>query len=62
MNNSLANLVFGDRIEAEEILDKVKKFLAARGMEVSEQKTKLTATTDGFDFLGFNFKVQKNGK
>ncbi len=29
---------------------------------VSEKKTKLTATTDGFDFLGWNFRVQKNGK
>jgi len=47
---------------ANAILDEVKKFLAARGMEISEQKTKLTATTDGFDFLGWNFKVQKNGK
>lgn len=47
---------------AEEILDQVKEFLAVRGMEISEQKTKLTTTTDGFDFLGWNFKVQKNGK
>ncbi len=47
---------------AEEILDKVKEFLAVRGMEISEPKTKITATTDGFDFLGWNFKVQKNGK
>ncbi len=31
-------------------------------MEISEPKTKLTATTDGFDFLGWNFQVQKNGK
>jgi RNA-directed DNA polymerase len=44
------------------ILDKVKEFLAVRGMEISEQKTKLTATTDGFDFLGWTFKVQNNGK
>ncbi len=47
---------------ANAILDEVKEFLAARGMEISEQKTKLTTTTDGFDFLGWNFKVQKNGK
>lgn len=47
---------------AKTILDKVKEFLAERGMEVSEQKTKLTATTDGFNFLGWNFRVQKNGK
>jgi RNA-directed DNA polymerase len=48
--------------DAEVILDKIRQFLAARGMNVSERKTKLTATTDGFDFLGFHFKVQKNGK
>ncbi|WP_353737190.1 MULTISPECIES: reverse transcriptase domain-containing protein [unclassified Moorena] len=36
---------------AEKILDKVKAFLAERGMEISEEKTKLTKTTDGFDFL-----------
>jgi len=37
-------------------------FSAVRGMNVSEKKTKLTATTDGFDFLGWHFKVQSNGK
>jgi RNA-directed DNA polymerase len=31
-------------------------------MKVSEQKTKVTATRDGFDFLGWHFKVQENGK
>jgi group II intron reverse transcriptase/maturase len=48
--------------DAKKILEKIKQFLAARGMEISEQKTKLTATTDGFDFLGWNFRVQNNGK
>lgn len=48
--------------DATEILDKISRFLAERGMKVSEKKTKLTAATDGFDFLGWNFKVQKNGK
>ncbi|PSB58323.1 hypothetical protein C7B77_05290 [Chamaesiphon polymorphus CCALA 037] len=47
---------------ADEILNKINQFLAARGMKVSERKTKITATTDGFDFLGWNFKVQQNGK
>ena len=47
---------------AEKILEKIKQFLAVRGMEISEQKTKLTAATDGFNFLGWNFLVQKNGK
>jgi 5-methylcytosine-specific restriction endonuclease McrA len=47
---------------AELILDKISQFLAERGMKVSDKKTKLTATTDGFDFLGWHLKVQSNGK
>jgi RNA-directed DNA polymerase len=44
------------------ILEQVSAFLVARGMSVSGRKTKVTATTDGFDFLGWHFKVQQNGK
>ncbi|NEQ82595.1 MAG: RNA-dependent DNA polymerase [Moorea sp. SIO2I5] len=44
------------------ILQKFKDFLAERKMEISEEKTKITKTTDGFDFLGWNIRVQKNGK
>lgn len=47
---------------ATEILDRINQFLASRGMKVSEKKTKITAATDGFDFLGWNFRVQSNGK
>ena len=48
---------------AEKILAKVEEFLAKRGMNVSQKKTKVTASTDGFDFLGWHFYVQKsNGK
>jgi 5-methylcytosine-specific restriction endonuclease McrA len=47
---------------AEKILNQISQFLAQRGLKVSEKKTKLTATTDGFDFLGWHFKVQNNGK
>ena len=48
--------------DAEEILERINQFLAARGMNVSQKKTKITAATDGFDFLGWHFKVQGNGK
>jgi RNA-directed DNA polymerase len=48
--------------DEEQILDNISQFLAARGLNVSERKTKITATTDGFDFLGWHFKVQNNGK
>lgn len=45
---------------AEKILAKVEEFLSERGMNVSQKKTKVTASTDGFDFLGWRFFVQKN--
>ncbi len=31
-------------------------------MNVKASKTKLVSSTDGFDFLGWHFKVQRNGK
>lgn len=48
--------------DANKILGKISQFLAEREMNVSEKKTKLTATTEGFDFLGWHFKVQSNDK
>jgi len=48
--------------DATEILERISQFLAIRGMRISEKKTKITATTDGFNFLGWNFYVQSNGK
>ena len=48
--------------DAQEILRKIEEFLDKRGMNVSQKKTKLTAPTEGFDFLGWHFKVQNNGK
>jgi len=47
---------------AEKILEKVQQFLTKRGMNISAEKTKITRATAGFDFLGWHFKVQKNGK
>ena len=48
--------------DATEILERINQFLATRGMKVSEKKTKLSRTTEGFDFLGWHFKMQSNGK
>ena len=55
-------IILRPKDNAEAILDRIGEFLAERGLKVSERKTKVTATTDGFDFLGWHFKVQKNGK
>ncbi|RCJ37132.1 RNA-dependent DNA polymerase [Nostoc punctiforme NIES-2108] len=48
--------------DATEILERISEFLRKRGMNVSQKKTKITAATNGFDFLGWHFKVQSNGK
>lgn len=42
---------------AEEILFKIATFLKERGLNISQKKTKITAATDGFNFLGWYFKV-----
>jgi RNA-directed DNA polymerase len=55
-------IILKPKDDAVAILEQISQFLAERGMKVSEKKTKLTATTDGFDFLGWHFKVQSNGK
>ena len=47
---------------AEQILKTVTTFLSERGMNMSQQKTKVNATKNGFDFLGWHFKVRPNGK
>ena len=49
-------------IDPQKVLDKIRKFLAERGLNVKAAKTRVTAATDGFDFLGWNFLVQANGK
>ena len=48
--------------DADAVLERVGHFLADRGMNISAEKTRVTASTDGFDFLGWHFKVQSNGK
>jgi RNA-directed DNA polymerase len=48
--------------DAYEILRKIDEFLAPRGMKLSAKKTKVTAATDGFDFLGWHFQVRNDGR
>ena len=39
-----------------EVIPMVRDFLAQRGLMLSEEKTVVTPTEEGFDFLGFNIK------
>lgn len=51
--------------KAEGIYGKIKPYLEKRGLELSEEKTKVTAVSEGFDFLGFTirrFQSQQGSK
>lgn len=48
--------------DAEEILGRIEAFLTSRGCSINEMMTLVVRAIDGFDFLGWHFKVQKNGK
>nr|YP_007517001.1 ycf13 [Euglena viridis]AEY70774.1 ycf13 [Euglena viridis] len=44
------------------IINKVKSFLVSLGLNLTELTISLTSSQFGFDFLGWHFKVSKNGK
>jgi RNA-directed DNA polymerase len=44
------------------IMKQIENFLENLGLRIKPEKTRLVSTTDGFDFLGWHLKVQKNGK
>lgn len=48
---------------SENLLEKVNNYLKERGLKIQETKTQLVSAVDGFDFLGWHFKVKaKNQK
>src|SRR5512134_2951003 len=44
------------------VVPRLTEFLANRGLELSEAKTRTVHIDDGFDFLGFNLRHFPNGK
>ena len=47
------------REDAEEVVKTLKVWLKKRGLELSEEKTRIVHLTEGFDFLGFNVRLYK---
>ena len=45
--------------EANDLYITLKPYLAARGLELAMDKTKVTHIENGFDFLGFNIRKYK---
>ena len=58
------DMVFVVRSEQEPnaILSRIHSYLSKIGCNISKSKTRIVASTDGFDFLGWNFRVLNNGK
>jgi len=44
------------------VFDKIIEFLRIRGLNIKTAKTRFVSATHGFNFLGWNFIVQQNGK
>jgi RNA-directed DNA polymerase len=50
------------RQEAEQVKARLAAWLEPRGLEFNETKTRIFHLSEGFDFLGFNFRRYTNGK
>lgn len=48
--------------EIEEVYSILEPYLEERGLILAEDKTDITTTYEGFNFLGFNIKVENNNK
>ncbi|MGG5781823.1 group II intron reverse transcriptase/maturase [Bacillus albus] len=48
--------------EAESMYEKLQPYLDKRGLELAPDKTKVVHVSEGFDFLGFNFKHYPTNK
>lgn len=54
--------IFKTQDSENEVVDKRKAFLKLRGLNISQNKAKITTATSGFDFLGWHFKVLADGR
>jgi RNA-directed DNA polymerase len=46
---------------AERVIERIRRYMAERGLRLSDEKTLITNISQGFDFLGWNFR-KYNGK
>jgi RNA-directed DNA polymerase len=50
------------RQQAEQVKAQLARWLEPRGLAFNEAKTRIVPLSEGFDFLGFNFRRYPNGK
>jgi group II intron reverse transcriptase/maturase len=54
--------IFKKSDDQAKVFDEIIGFLRVRGLNIKKAKTRFVSATAGFDFLGWQFKVQNNGK
>ncbi len=47
--------------DTKRLRENIDEFLKSRGLRINETKTKVSKATDGFDFLGWRFRVNSRG-
>ncbi len=47
---------------ADQVKPEIERFLAERGLTLSQEKTLITSIDEGFDFLGQNLRKYRNGQ
>ncbi len=47
--------------DIQRLREDIDEFLKTRGLRINETKTKVSKATDGFDFLGWNFRINSRG-
>ncbi len=47
--------------DIKKLREDIDEFLKTRGLRINETKTKVSKATDGFDFLGWHFRVNSRG-
>jgi RNA-directed DNA polymerase len=55
-------VIAADRDRLEQVLPSIRHFLAERGLELNEDKTRIVDAHDGFNFLGFTVRKYRHGK
>ena len=54
--------IFKKGDDQAKVFDEIIEFLSVRGLNIKKAKTRFVSATVGFNFLGWRFKVQNNGK
>ncbi len=56
-----AVFIYKPEADTKKLREDIDEFLKSRGLRINETKTKVSKATEGFDFLGWRFRVNSRG-